>query len=133
MERFEARLEVDNREAAADNSLMSCSVAHMERFVDNILAGNKANNRFPDAGVAADHNSHMDLGDMLDNAFDAWVESNRVVEEEVHNDMVVSVLNHHLFMINKLTKVIVRERKEQEENKMNERFINDNTSTHDTH
>lgn len=93
MERFEARLEVDNRVAAADNSLMSCSVARMERFVDSILAGNKASSRFPDEGVA-DHSS-TGSGDMFDNASDALVESNRA-EGAVHNDMVVSVLSRHL-------------------------------------
>lgn len=97
MGRFEARLEVDNREVAADNSLMSCSVAHTERFADNILAGNKASNRFPDEEVAADRNSRMDSEDMLDSASDAWAENSRAGEvAEAHIDMAVSVLNHHL-------------------------------------
>lgn len=97
MERFEARLEVDNREVAAGNSLMSCIVARTERFVDNILAGNKANNRFPDEGAAADRNSRMDSEDMFGSASDAWVESSQAGEEvAAHIDMAVSVLNHHL-------------------------------------
>lgn len=99
MEHFEAQLEVDNREVVAGNSLMSCSVAHMEHFVDNILAGNKASNRFPDEEVVvvADRNIRMDSEDMFDNAFDAWVENSQVEDVvEAHIDMVVSVLNRHL-------------------------------------
>ena len=100
MERFEARLEVDNREAAADNmDLMSCSVAHTEHFVDNILADNKASNRFPDevgAGVVVGCNNHMDLEDMLDNAFDALVENSRAVGDAAHTGRAVLVLSHHL-------------------------------------
>lgn len=94
---FEARLEVDSQEAVADNSLMSCSDAHTEHFVDNILAGNKANNRFPDevAGVAG-HNSHTDSEDMLDNASDALAASNLAAGDVAHNDRAVLVLNHHL-------------------------------------
>lgn len=117
MGRFEARLEVDNREALADNSLMSYSVARTERFVGNILAGNKANSRFPDAGAVADRNSrHTDLGDMLDNASDALVESNLAVGAAAadHIDMAVLALYLHLLSC------WVEIRKRQEEERMNE-------------
>lgn len=97
MERFEARLEVDNREAVADSSLTSCIVSRMvERFVGNILAGSKASNRFPDAGAAVDRSNRMDLVDMLDSAFDAWAENSQAAG--VHIGMAVSVLNHHLLI-----------------------------------
>lgn len=98
---FEARLEVEvgNREVVADSNWMSCSVAHMERFVDSTLAGNKANNRFPDGvegAAAADHSSRTGSEDMFDNASDAWVGSSQAAEDVAHNGRAVSVLNHHL-------------------------------------
>lgn len=72
MERFEARLEVDNQEVVADSSLTSCIVSHTAvRFVDNILAGSKASSRFPDVVAAVDRSIRTDLVDMLDSAFDA--------------------------------------------------------------
>lgn len=98
MERFEARLEVDNREAVADSSLTSCIVSHTaERFVDNILAGSKASNRFPDVVAAVDRSNRMDLVDMLDSAFDAWAENSRA-GEAVHIDMVPLVPDRHLLL-----------------------------------
>jgi hypothetical protein len=99
-------VEVDNREVAADNSLMSCIVARMEEhFVDNILAGSKANNRFPDEaeGAAVDRNSRMDLEDMSDNAFDAWVAKNQV-EVDAARKHDTAALNHHLFDRNEKSK-----------------------------
>lgn len=99
MGHFEARLEVevDNREAMADNSLASYSVARMERSVDSTLAGNKAHNRFPDEaeGRVAGRNNRKE--DMFDNASDAWIESNRAVEDVAHIGRAVSVLSRHLF------------------------------------
>jgi hypothetical protein len=117
MERFEARLEVGNREAEADNSLMSYSVARTERFVDNILADNKANNRFPDeVEEAADRNSRMDSVDMFGNASDAWVGSSRAVEGEGRIDKMVLVLSHHLHD-SKMTIDQEKQRKEMEREK----------------
>lgn len=98
--RSEARLEVEvgSREAAAGNSLLSCSVARRERFARSILAGNKANSKVPDEveGAAADHSSRTDSEDMFGNASDAWVLSSRAVDA-ARIDRAVSVPNHRLF------------------------------------
>lgn len=111
MGRFEARLEVDNREAAADSSWMSCSDARTERFEDNILAGSKASNRFPDevVGAAVGRSSRMGSGDMFGNAWDAWVASSRAVGGAARNGRVVLVPNHHL-------QKFTRKGEEEEEN-----------------
>lgn len=97
MERSEARLEVDNREAAAGSSWMSCSVSRRGSFAGNISADNKANSRAPDgAGVEeAGRSSRKDSGDMSDNASGASVESSRA-GDAAHICRAVSVLNHHL-------------------------------------
>lgn len=105
-ERFEARLEVDNREGVAGNSWMSCSVSHMGSFGGNILADNKANNKVPDevVGAAEGRSSRMDLEDMLDNASGALVESSRAVGGAEHNGRAAAGLNHHLHRSNMTTR-----------------------------
>lgn len=96
--RSEARLEVDNREAAAGSSWMSSSVARTGSFVGNILADNKASNKFPDGVAEAEvgRSSRMDLGDMSGNASGALAESSRAGGDAAHICRAVSVLNRHL-------------------------------------
>lgn len=81
----------------------------MEHFADSILAGSKANNRFPGAeGVAADRSSRME--DMFGSASDAWVASNRAGAD--HSGTAAAVLDRHLLFANN-TKEREREREKK--------------------